>query len=96
MQTLIGPILARLDGYAFDIWSSEAGLRRGFEYRRIEDAYYARNVALTGDARWGEPGAIGCDTLDVFVAEVREASSVADLAWYNTHFAAGSRRALAA
>ena len=41
MEAVVGPILNREGGYAFDYWTSAAGLVRGYAYRRIEDAYYA-------------------------------------------------------
>jgi hypothetical protein len=81
MQTVIGPVLARTDGYAFDTWTHESGLHRGFGYRRIDDAYYARNAALAGDARPGESGAIVCNTLDAFLAQVEGAALSAEIAW---------------
>ena len=42
MPAIIGPVLLREGGYAFDAWTPEQGLSRGYVYRRIEDAYYAR------------------------------------------------------
>jgi hypothetical protein len=42
MHVVIGPILTRERGYASDSWTPEDGLTRGYVYRRIEDAYYAR------------------------------------------------------
>jgi hypothetical protein len=81
MQTIVGPILARIDGYAFDTWTGETGLCRGFGYRRIDDAYYARTAALADDARQDQPGAIACDTVDAFVTEVRDAAGIADAVW---------------
>ena len=44
MAVVIGPVLTRAGGYAFDAWTPESGLSRGYVYRRIEDAYYARKV----------------------------------------------------
>jgi hypothetical protein len=46
MQIVVGPVLTREGGYAFDCWTSRHGLSRGYAYGRIEDAYYARNVEL--------------------------------------------------
>jgi hypothetical protein len=68
MDTLIGPVLARAGLFAFDSWTPAAGLRQGFGYRRIEDAYYARKAELTS-------GAIPCNTLDAFYAQMRNAPS---------------------
>jgi hypothetical protein len=41
---VIGPVLKRHGGYGFDVWAAANGLTRGFPYRQIEDAYYARNA----------------------------------------------------
>jgi hypothetical protein len=38
MSALVGPVLIRDGGYAFDIWTPEEGLSRSFRYRRAEDA----------------------------------------------------------
>ena len=73
MDTLIGPVLARAGLFSFDSWTPAAGLRHGFGYRRIEDAYYARKAELNG-------GAIPCNTLDAFYAQMRHAPSRAALA----------------
>jgi hypothetical protein len=39
MPVILGPVLMREGGYAFDAWTRENGLRRGYVYRRIDDAY---------------------------------------------------------
>jgi hypothetical protein len=39
MATVIGPVLTRTGGYAFDVWTPEQGLSPGHVYSRIEDAY---------------------------------------------------------
>ena len=44
MAIVIGPVLSRADGYAFDTWSTGKGLTRSYPYRRIDQAYYARNA----------------------------------------------------
>jgi hypothetical protein len=41
MQIVVGPVLTRKGGYAFDCWTPEGGLSRGYAYGRIEDAHYA-------------------------------------------------------
>ena len=46
MHVVIGPVLTRARGYAFDSWTPEDGLTRGEVYRRIEDAYYASNFEI--------------------------------------------------
>ena len=45
MHAIVGPILLKEGCYAFDLWTAEEGLSRGYAYRRVEDAHYARNVA---------------------------------------------------
>jgi hypothetical protein len=56
----------REGGYAFDAWTPEAGLNRGYVYRRIEDAYYARKAELRGPARGSAEDIAACNTLDEF------------------------------
>jgi hypothetical protein len=63
MSALVGPVLIRDGGYAFDIWTPEEGLSRSFRYRRAEDAYYARRVEIRDFT-----GPVSCDTVDEFVA----------------------------
>src|SRR5207344_873132 len=36
----------RKGGYAFDCWTPEEGLSRGYTYGRIDDARYARNIEI--------------------------------------------------
>ena len=43
---LIGSIVNREGGYAFDSWKSTEGLVRGYAYWCIEDEHYARNVEI--------------------------------------------------
>ena len=45
-DTMVGPVLKVDGGYAFDTWTAADGPVRGYAYRRIEDAIYARNSAL--------------------------------------------------
>jgi hypothetical protein len=72
MQTVVGPILARAGGYAFDAWTPEEGLSRGYTYRRIEDAHYARNVAIRSDRRGRSDGRVVCSTAEEFDSAVAE------------------------
>jgi hypothetical protein len=67
---IIGPVLARAGAYAFSVWSPEAGLRQGYAYRRIEDAYYARRAALDGERRATGCDPVVCATLEAFQAEI--------------------------
>jgi hypothetical protein len=50
MGIVIGPVLRRADGYGFDIWTAVKGVTRGYPYRRIEDAYYARKAEMLAAA----------------------------------------------
>jgi hypothetical protein len=70
MHALVGPIILKEGGYAFDSWTPEEGLSRGYAYRRIEDAHYARNVELKSRRRgWSDP-AVACGTLDEFALAI--------------------------
>jgi hypothetical protein len=69
MGIVIGPVLRRADGYRFDTWTSGKGVTRGYPYRRIEDAYYARNAEIKAFAQGRAPSAIVCQTLDEFIAK---------------------------
>jgi hypothetical protein len=46
MHIVVGPVLMRKGGYAFDCWTPEQGLTLGYTYGRVEDAHYARNVEI--------------------------------------------------
>jgi hypothetical protein len=72
MHTVVGPILTKEGGYAFDIWTPEAGLSRGYAYRRIEDAHYARNAEIRSRKRGRPLPALTCNTLDEFTSAVAE------------------------
>jgi hypothetical protein len=62
LASIIGPILKRGEQYVFDTWSAREGLLRGFPYRRIDHAHYARQAAIRTSAR----GTVICQTLDEF------------------------------
>ncbi len=68
MGIVIGPVLKRADGYAFDTWIAGKGLSPSYRYRRIEDAIYARNATIWPRGRDRTPTATVCQTLDEFVA----------------------------
>ena len=71
MQAVVGPILIKQGCYAFDLWTPEEGLSRGYAYRRIEDAHYARNFEIK--SRRGQPdAAVVCATLDEFTNAITE------------------------
>ena len=72
MHAVVGPILMKQGCYAFDLWTPEEGLSRGYRYRRVEDAHYARKVEIKSRRR-GRPGsAVACATLDEFTSAVAE------------------------
>ena len=69
MSTVIGPVLMSANGYRFDTWIAGKGVARGYLYRRIEDAHYARNADIRASAQGCVPSAIVCQTLDEFIAK---------------------------
>ena len=71
MQIVVGPVLARKGGYAFDCWTSEEGFSRGYSYSRIEDAHYARNVEVGSRKKGYLDRIIACNTVDDFVRVAR-------------------------
>ena len=71
MQTVVGPVLMKQGCYAFDLWTPEEGLSRGYAYRRVEDAHYARNVEIKSRRRQPDT-AVVCATLDEFTNAVTE------------------------
>ena len=72
MYTVVGPILTKKGGYAFDIWTPEEGLSCGYAYRRIEDAHYARNAEIRSRKQGRPVPAVTCNTLDEFTSAVAE------------------------
>jgi hypothetical protein len=75
MGIVIGPVLRRADGYGFDTWTVGKGVSPGYPYRRIEDAYYARNATIKASAQCRARAAIVCQTLDEFIANSTAANS---------------------
>jgi hypothetical protein len=71
MQTVVGPILIKKGCYAFDLWTPEEGLSRGYPYRRVEDAHYARNAEIKSRRRQTDPTVV-CATLEEFTTAVAE------------------------
>ena len=69
MGIVIGPVLKRPDGYGFDVWTVTNGVSRGYPYRRIEDACYARNAEIRASAQGRAPTMIVCQTLDEFIVK---------------------------
>jgi hypothetical protein len=72
MHALVGPILLKKGCYAFDLWTPEEGLSRGYRYSRIEDAHYARNAEIRSRNRGRSGSAVACSTLGEFTAAVVE------------------------
>jgi hypothetical protein len=67
MHLVVGPVLTRKSGYAFDCWTPEQGLSVGYTYRRVEDAHYARNVEIRSRQKDRSDETIACNTVDAFV-----------------------------
>ena len=67
MPIFIGPVLTRDRGYAFDSWTSEEGLRRGYIYRIIEDAHYARKFDIRRSLKDASDRTVACNTVDEFI-----------------------------
>ncbi len=67
MQIVLGPVVARNGGYAFDCWTPEEGLSRGYTYGRIEDAHYARNVEIRSRSNGSSDQTVACSIVDEFV-----------------------------
>jgi hypothetical protein len=47
-QILVGPVVSRNGGFAFDTFCTPNGLKRGYPYRRVEQANYDRKATLLG------------------------------------------------
>jgi hypothetical protein len=67
MQIIVGPVLTSEGGYAFDCWTPEGGLSRGYAYGRIEDAHYARNVEVRSRKQDSPGHMIVCNTVEDFM-----------------------------
>jgi hypothetical protein len=67
MHIVVGPILTRKGGFAFDCWRPEQGLSLGYIYGRFEDAHYARNVEVRSSKKRDSSETIACSTVDEFV-----------------------------
>ncbi|HEX4186154.1 MAG TPA: hypothetical protein VHY78_09865 [Stellaceae bacterium] len=72
MHAVVGPILLKEGCYAFDLWTPEEGLSRGYAYRRVEDAHYARNAEIRSRRRTRSGAPVACDTLAEFALAVAE------------------------
>jgi hypothetical protein len=69
MAIVIGPVLMSAGGYSFDTWTAGKGMTRGYRYRRVEDAHYARNAEIKASAPDRALAAIVCQTLDEFIVK---------------------------
>jgi hypothetical protein len=77
MGVVVGPVLARPGGYAFDTWTVEDGLSRGYLYSSAEDAHHAAIELAVGECELidsSDPfdGVCICDTLEEFTLELAE------------------------
>ena len=68
MHVVVGPIVTRDGGYAFDSWTPDKGLSRGYCYGRIEDAHYARKVEIRSRAGSFAGPMVACSTIDEFIS----------------------------
>ncbi|HYZ41756.1 MAG TPA: hypothetical protein VE687_14200 [Stellaceae bacterium] len=67
MHAVVGPVITRGGGYAFDSWTPETGLNQSYAYRRVEDAYYARKAEIRS-RKSGDRVMVICSTLDEFTS----------------------------
>jgi hypothetical protein len=65
-SVVVGPVLTREGGFAFDTWSREDRVSGGYVYRRIEDAYYARKALVRSRGEGHAGHIVVCDTVDEF------------------------------
>jgi hypothetical protein len=72
MHAVVGPIVTREGGYAFDSWTPEEGLSRGYSYRRVEDAHYARKVEIRSRIKGFAGPIVACSTVDEFASALAE------------------------
>ena len=66
MEIVVGPVVTRKGGYAFDCWTLEEGLSRGYTYDRIEDARYARKAEIRSTNKGYASRIVACSTVDEF------------------------------
>ncbi len=68
MHAVVGPVLTREGGFAFDCWTPEEGFSRSFSYRCVEDAHYARKSEIRARRRESGSGMLDCRTLEEFAS----------------------------
>lgn len=61
MHTVVGPVVTRGGGFAFDLWTPEGGLAHSFCYGLVEDAHYARRFEIKSHI-----GNVDCADADEF------------------------------
>jgi hypothetical protein len=66
VRVVVGPVVTRDGGFAFDSWTPERGLSRGYSYRRVEDAHYARKVQIRSGYGSVAGPMVACSTVDEF------------------------------
>jgi hypothetical protein len=81
MNIVIGPVLSRADGYAYDAWAAGNGVTRSYRYRWIYQAYYARNAGIKASAQGRAPAGIVCQTLDDLIANSTGYEMLAATMW---------------
>jgi hypothetical protein len=81
MNIVIGPVLSRADGYAYDTWAAGKRVTRSYRYRRIDQAYYAWNAEIKTSAQGRGPAAIVCQTLDDLIANSTGYEMLAATVW---------------
>jgi hypothetical protein len=86
MNIVIGPVLRRADGYAFDTWTEGKGVNRSYPYHRLDQAHYAQNAEMKASAQSRFTTAIVCQTLDEFIVKLTGDGYRVD----NVHLAAGN------
>jgi len=65
-EILLGPVVSRNGGFAFDTFTDTTGTTPGFTYRCVEQAKYDRNATLLGLNRASGVVTIACETADEF------------------------------
>jgi hypothetical protein len=67
MHVVVGPVLTREGGYAFDSWTSENGLSHSYIYRRVEDACYACKAEIRSPGKGHGGRIVACSTVAEFI-----------------------------
>jgi len=78
MHVIVGPVVTRDGGFAYDLWTPGRGLSRGCSYRRIEDAHYARKAEIRSSGRQPAAPMVACSTIDEFASALAERAGLAD------------------